>query len=248
MSTLNGKIALVTGGSRGIGAAIVSKLASEGATVAFTYVNSPEKAAAIVAGIEKSGGKALAIKADSGNPKEIAAAVKQTADHFGALDILVNNAALFVTGPIEQADENAAQYDKQIDVNIRGVAAAIREAAKYMGDGGRIITISSAVANHLGTAYLTDYAATKAAASAYSRGYAWDLGSRGITVNTVQPGPIDTDMNPDSGAFADSYRKKIALGRYGKTTEIAALVNFLAGPDSGFITGSTLTIDGGLTA
>lgn len=248
MSTLKGKIALVTGGSRGIGAATVNKLASEGATVAFTYVNSPDRAEAIVTEIEKNGGKALAIKADSGNAQEIAAAVKQTAEHFGKLDILVNNAALFITGAIEQADENAAQYDKQIDVNVRGVAAGIREAAKYMGEGGRIITISSAVANHLGTAYLTDYAATKAAASAYSRGYAWDLGARGITVNTIQPGPVDTEMNPDSGDFADSYRKKIALGRYGKATEIAALVAFIAGPESSFITGSTLTIDGGLTA
>ena len=248
MSTLNGKIALVTGGSRGIGAATVNKLASEGATVAFTYVNSPERASALVREIEKNGGTALAIKADSGNSGEIAAAVKYTAEYYGKLDILVNNAALFITGAIEQADENAAQYDKQIDVNIRGVAAGIREAAKYMTDGGRIITISSAVSNHLGTAYLTDYAATKAAASAYSRGYAWDLGARGITVNTIQPGPVDTEMNPDSGDFADSYRKKIALGRYGKATEIASLVAFIAGPDSGFITGSTLTIDGGLTA
>jgi len=248
MSTLKGKIALVTGGSRGIGAAIVNKLAAEGATVAFTYVNSPERANALVAEIAQNGGKALAIKADSGNSKEIAAAVKHTAEHFGRLDILVNNAALFITGAMDQADENAVQYDQQIDVNIRGVAAGIREAAKHMIEGGRIITISSAVANHLGTAYLTDYAATKAAASAYSRGYAWDLGAKGITVNTIQPGPVDTEMNPDSGDFADSYRKKIALGRYGKATEIAALVAFIAGPDSAFITGSTLTIDGGLTA
>jgi 3-oxoacyl-[acyl-carrier protein] reductase len=248
MSTLNGKIALVTGGSRGIGAATVERLASEGAAVVFTYVSSPDKAKELVSKIEANGGKALAIQADSGNPKEIAAAVQQTVAHFGALDILVNNAGIFVIGPIEEADAKAEQYDKQIDVNIRGVAAAIREAAKHMKSGGRIITISSAVANHLGSAYLTDYTATKAAASAYSRGYAWDLGARGITVNSVQPGPIDTDMNPDSGDFADTYRKKIALGRYGKAHEIAALVNFLAGPDSSFITGATLTADGGLTA
>lgn len=248
MSTLNGKVALVTGGSRGIGAATVERLSSEGATVAFTYVSSPDKANEIVAQIEAKGGKAMAIKADSGNPKEIAAAVNQTVSHFGALDILVNNAGIFIVGSIDEADAKAEEFDKQIDVNVRGVAAAIREAAKHMKEGGRIITISSAVANYLGGPYLTDYAATKAAASAYSRGYAWDLGARGITVNTVQPGPIDTDMNPDSGDFADSLRKKIAIGRYGKAHEIAALVNFLAGPDSSFITGATFTADGGLTA
>jgi 3-oxoacyl-[acyl-carrier protein] reductase len=248
MSTLNGKIALVTGGSRGIGAAIVYKLASEGASVAFTYISSPDKANAIVAELEEKGGKALAIKADSGDPKAVAAAVKQTFEHFGALDILVNNAGIIVMAPIDQADEFADQYDRQIDINVRGVAAAIREAAKYMIEGGRIITISSAAANYLGTGNMTDYAATKAAASAYSRGYAWDLGPRGITVNTVQPGPVDTDMNPDDGEFADFLRSKIALGRYGKATEIAALVNFLASPDSSFITGAIFTIDGGLSA
>lgn len=248
MSTLKGKIALVTGGSRGIGAAIVNKLGSEGASVAFTYISSPDKAKSIVVELEKNGGKGLAIKADSGNPKAVAAAVKQTFEHFGKLDILVNNAGIIVMAPIDQADEFADQYDRQIDINVRGVAAAIREAAKYMTEGGRIITISSAAANYLGTGNMTDYAATKAAASAYSRGYAWDLGPRGITVNTVQPGPVDTDMNPDAGEFADFLRSKIALGRYGKATEIAALVNFLASPDSSFITGAIFTIDGGLSA
>lgn len=248
MSLLRGKIALVTGGSRGIGAAIVSRLSSEGATVAFTYISSPEKAQAIVEELAQNGNKALAIKADSGSPKEIADAVKQTFEHFGGLDILVNNAGIIVMGPIEKADETAEQYDRQIDVNVRGIAAAIREAAKYMKAGGRIITVSSAAANFLGLATMTDYAASKAAASAYSRGYAWDLGAKGITVNTVQPGPVDTDMNPDNGEFADFLRSQIALGRYGKAHEIASLVNFLAGPESSFITGSIITIDGGLSA
>ncbi|BAV04912.1 3-oxoacyl-[acyl-carrier protein] reductase [Filimonas lacunae] len=239
---------MVTGGSRGIGAAIVQKLAAEGASIAFTYVNSAEKANAIVKELEKAGTKALAIQADSSLQKDVAAAVAQTAQHFGRLDILVNNAAVFVIGPIEDADKNTAQYDRQIDINIRSIATAIREAAKYISDNGRIITISSAVANYVGTAHLTDYAATKAAASSYSRGYAHDLGKRGITVNAVQPGPVDTDMNPDSGAFADAMRSKTALGRYGKAEEIAALVGFLAGPDAAYITGASITIDGGLSA
>ena len=248
MSKLKGKIALVTGGSRGIGAAIVNRLAAEGASVAFTYVSSAEKAEAMVRELEDGGAKALAIKADSGNPKEIAAAVAETAAFFGQLDILVNNAGIFVIGSIDQADELAEQYDRQIDVNIKGVAAAIREASKHISDNGRIITLGSGVADFLGTANLTDYAATKAAVATYSRGYAWDLGPRGITVNTVQPGPTATDMNPDVGEFADYYRTKIALGRYGKPEEVAALVAFLAGPEAGYITGATFTIDGGLTA
>ena len=249
MKTLTGKVALITGGSRGIGAEIVRKFASEGATVAFTYVASAEGANASVAALKASGTKALAIKADSGNIQQITAAVKQTYEFFGRLDILVNNAALSIMGHVDQADEMAEQFDKQIDVNIKGVAAAIREAARYLNDNGRIINIGSVWGAVAGTQMTADYGATKAAVAAYSRGYAWDLGPRGITVNTVQPGPIDTDMNPaNNGDFSAFLRGKTALKRYGTVTEVAALVAFLASPDAGYITGTSIMVDGGYSA
>jgi 3-oxoacyl-[acyl-carrier protein] reductase len=250
MSKLKGKIALVTGGSRGIGAAIIRKLAEDGADVAFTYVSegSAAKANEIVAALEKKGTKALAIKADSGNVTEIINAVNQTVAHFGKLDILVNNAAIWIIGSLDQAEEMADQYTKQLDVNVRAIPAAIRAAAKVMPDGGRIIIIGSVAGAFQGTPNLTEYGATKAAAAAYGRGYAWDLGSRNITVNTVQPGPIDTDMNPATSEFAAVMKSKTALGRYGSADEVAALVGFLAGPDASYITGAVINVDGGYLA
>ncbi|WP_158798254.1 SDR family NAD(P)-dependent oxidoreductase [Pedobacter sp. L105] len=250
MSKLIGKAALVTGGSRGIGAGIVKKLAAEGADVAFTYVSesSAEKADAIVAELVKNGTKALAIYADSGNPKSIAAAVKKAADSFGKLDILVSNAGIIVLGPIEQADELEEQYDRQLDINVRAIPAAVRAASKIMGDGGRIVIIGSTSGSSVGSPTATDYGATKAAAAAYARGYAWDLGAKGITVNVIQPGPVATDMNPDEGPLADYFKSKNALKRYGTVEEIAALVNFLVSAEAGFITGATINIDGGTQA
>jgi 3-oxoacyl-[acyl-carrier protein] reductase len=248
MSTLKGKVALVTGGSRGIGAAIVRKLAQEGANVAFTYISSAEKANAIVTDLEKSGSKALAIQADSGNPIAVADAVNQTVSVFGKLDILVNNAGVFVMGPLDQADELADQYNRQVDINVHAIPAVVRAASKVMNDGGRIIIIGSVASAISGTPTLTEYSATKAAAAAYGRGYAWDLGHRNITVNTVQPGPIDTDMNPAEGAFAEVMTAKTALKRYGTSEEVAALVSFLAGPEASYITGASINIDGGYLA
>jgi len=249
MKTLIGKVALVTGGSRGIGAAIVKKLAEEGASVAFTYVASAEKAEASVKQLEADGTKALAIRADNGVAGEIGGAVQQTYEHFGRLDILVNNAALSITGHIDQSDEMSEQFDRQIEVNIKAVASAIRAAAKVISDNGRIVTIGSVWGQVAGTQMTADYGATKAAVAAYSRGYAWDLGNRGITVNTVQPGPIDTEMNPaDGGDFADFLRNRTALKRYGTATEVAALVVFLTSPDAGYITGASIMVDGGYSA
>jgi len=248
MLTLKGKVALVTGGSRGIGAAIVKKLADEGASVAFTFISSSEKAEIIVQELTGKGTKALAIRADSGSKNDIENAVAEVVSKFGTLDILVNSAGIIVMGSIENADQMADQFDRQIDINVRAVATAIRTAFRYMGEGGRIITIGSVAGTRVGTATMTDYGASKAAAAAYTRGYAWDLGSKGITVNIVQPGPIATDMNPEETELADFLRQKNALKRFGTVHEVAALVNFLAGPDAGFITGATFDIDGGSLA
>lgn len=248
MSVLKGKVALVTGGSRGIGAAIVRKLASEGADVAFTFISSPQKAEAIVLSLKSMGTRAVAIKADSGKKEDIEAAVAKVISTFGRLDILVNSAGIIVLGSIDDADKLIDQYDRQIDINMRAVATIIRTAAKHMGEGGRIITIGSVAGTRVGISTMTDYGATKAAAAAYTRGYAWDLGSKGITVNIVQPGPIATDMNPEESELADFLRSKNALKRFGTADEVAALVNFLAGPDAGFITGATFDIDGGSLA
>lgn len=245
---LNDKAALVTGGSRGIGAAIVRRLARDGADVAFSYIASREKAEALVREVEALGRRAVAIHADQAKPAEVAGLVRQAHATFGRLDILVNSAGVFITGLVtdEQADLNA--FDRQIDINIRGVAAAARAAAPLMADGGRIVSIGTTGSVHIPFAGAADYVASKAAVAAYTRGWARDLGSRNITVNLIQPGAIDTDMNPDEGPFAETLRGMAALGRYGRPEEIAAAVAFLAGPDASYVTGATLNVDGGQSA
>jgi len=248
MSKLSNKVALVTGGSRGIGAAIVKRLASDGATVAFTYVSAADKANALVTEVEKAGGKALAIKADSSDEKAIAAAVEQTVNTFGSLSILVNNAGVFLVQPVDSAEANAGEINRLFAINQTATFAAVRTAIKHLGEGGRIISIGSTINNRVGMSGLADYAASKAAVAAYTKGWAWDLGKKGITVNNVQPGPIDTDMNPDNSDFATTMKAGLALGRYGKADEVAAAVSFLASPEASYITGISLDVDGGYSA
>lgn len=248
MKARSKRIALVTGGSRGIGAAIVKKLAADGNKVAFTYLNAEDKATELVNEIRKTGGEAIAIKADSGETGSAEKAVEKTVEQFGGLDILVNSAGVTTFSLVDNGGEEIASVERLFAVNLHGVAATVRAAAKHLGNGGRIISIGSTFADRLANAGFADYAASKAAVAGYTRGWAWDLGKKGITVNTVQPGPIDTDMNPDGSEFSDKVKPGIALGRYGKAEEIAAVVSFLASPDASFVTGSTITVDGGQNA
>lgn len=245
---LAGKAALVTGGSRGIGAAIVRRLARDGADVAFSYAVSADRAKALVKEIEAAGGKALALKADQAVPSEVAFLVRKVHETLGRLDILVNSAGVFVTGPVDDANADTTAFDRQIDINVKGVVSAVRAAVPLMQDGGRIVSIGTTGAVHIPFAGAADYVATKAAVAAYTRGWARDLGARGITVNVIQPGAINTDMNPEDGPFAETLKNLAALGRYGQPEDIAAAVAFLVGPEAGYITGATLNVDGGQSA
>ncbi|HEY9604405.1 MAG TPA: SDR family oxidoreductase [Allocoleopsis sp.] len=243
---LAGQIALITGGSRGIGAAIVKRLASEGADVAFTYTSSPERANEIVQAAEALGVRALAIQADSADASAVVAAVDRTVDKLGSIDILVNNAGVLAIAPID--DFTLADFDRTFAVNVRAVFVATQAAVKHMKEGGRIINIGSCNAERMPFAGGGVYAMSKSALQGLVQGLARDLGPRGITINNVQPGPIATEMNPPEGEFAEMLKKLMALPRYGSVEEIAGMVAYLASPEAGFITGANLTIDGGFTA
>ncbi len=248
MSQLAGKVALVTGGTRGIGAAIVERLSRDGAHVAFSYAASSEKADQLVKKIEKDGGRAFAVKADQGETDQVINLIQAVHKHFGRLDILVNNAGSYVTGAVNDPAANVDAFDRQFAVNVKGVATAVRTASSLLSDGGRIINIGTVFGSRCPFPGIADYSASKAAVAAYTRGWARDLGSRAITVNVIQPGPINTEMNPDNSAFAPMLTQMTALGRYGRTEEVAGAVAFLAGPDASYITGATLDVDGGTLA
>jgi 3-oxoacyl-[acyl-carrier protein] reductase len=245
-SNLSNKVALIQGGSRGIGAAIAKRLAAEGAAVVITYISSAEQAADVVLSIENAGGRALAIKADSADAVAVRSAVSRSVEHFGRLDILVNNAGVLAIAPIEEF--SLEDFDRTVAVNVRSVFVASQEAARHMTDGGRIITIGSTNAERMPFAGGSVYAMSKSAIVGLTRGMARDLGPRGITVNNVQPGPVDTDMNPQNSEFAESLMGLMAVGRYGRAEEIAAFVAYLAGPEAAYVTGASLTIDGGFAA
>ncbi len=246
MSKLASRVALVTGGSRGIGAAIAKRLAADGASVAITYAKDVNAASAVVKAIEGSGGKALAIKADAADPKAINAAIEKTVAILGRLDVLVNNAGTAIPKPFEQT--TLEEMDQMINLNFRGLMVATQAALKHMNDNGRIIMIGSCVGEKNMTPGLAAYGATKGAVKMFTQGLSREVGSRGITVNNVQPGPIDTDLNPAAGDWAAPQIAVTALKRYGTADEVAALVSFVASPESSYITGANLTVDGGTNA
>ena len=246
MRRLEGKIAFVTGASRGIGAAIVKRLAAEGAHVVLTYAKSPDQAAAVAKAAEALGVKAPMHKVDSGDSDALVAAIDQTAKDLGGLDILVNNAGVLAIGPID--DFKLEDFDPTMAVNVRAVFVATHAAIKHMTEGGRIINIGSCNADRMPFPGGAAYAMSKSALVGLVKGLARDLGPRGITINNVQPGPTDTDMNPASGEFAETLKKLMALPRYGTVEEIAGMVAYLATPEAAYVTGASLTIDGGFTA
>jgi 3-oxoacyl-[acyl-carrier protein] reductase len=246
MSKLADKVALVTGGSRGIGAAIAKRLASDGAKVAITYAKDANAAAAVVKEIEQNGGKAIAIQADAADAEAVKAAVEKTVASLGKLDVLVNNAGTAIPKRFEET--SLEELDRVIDINVRGVFVTTQTALKHMQDGGRIIMVGSCVGERVLTPGLVPYSATKGAVKMFTQGLSREVGSRGITVNNVQPGPIDTDLNPAGGDWAVPQKAATALDRYGNVDEVAALVSFVAGPEASYITGANLTVDGGTNA
>jgi 3-oxoacyl-[acyl-carrier protein] reductase len=246
MSKLTKKVALVTGGSRGIGAAIAKRLAADGANVAITYAKDASAASAVVKAIERDGGRAIAIQADAANTEAVKGAVEKVVATFGRLDVLVNNAGTAIPKPFEET--TLEEMDRVIDINLRGVLVTTQAALKHMNDGGRIIMIGSAVGERVQTPGLVPYSATKGAVKIFTQALSREVGSRGITVNNVQPGPIDTDLNPAAGDWAIPQKAATALDRYGHVDDIASMVAFVAGPESSYITGANLTVDGGMNA
>jgi 3-oxoacyl-[acyl-carrier protein] reductase len=244
--SLKNKRALVTGASRGIGAAIVKRLAEEGASVALTYSSSPDKAEEVVKAAEALGVKAVALQADSADANALSGAVDGAAKALGGLDILVNNAGTLTMGPID--DFKLADFDRMIAVNVRAVFVATQAALRHLKEGGRIINIGSTNAERMPFKGGSVYAMTKSALQGLVQGIARDLGPRGITINNVQPGPVNTDLNPASGPFAETMKKLTAIPRYADPGEIAGFVAYLASAEAGYITGANLMIDGGFSA
>lgn len=246
-TTLKNKSALVTGGSRGIGAAIVSRLAREGANVAFTYANSKERAEATARAARIHGARVLPIHADSADARSLTHAVEATVAELGGIDILVNNAGVLAMGPIDSF--SLADFDRTLAINVRAVFVATQASVRHMKEGGRIINIGSCNAERMPFAGGGVYAMSKSALQGLVQGLARDLGPRGITINNVQPGPVDTEMNPATSEFAGMLTKQfLAVPRYGRAEEIAAMVAYLAGPEAAYVTGASLTIDGGFNA
>jgi 3-oxoacyl-[acyl-carrier protein] reductase len=243
---LEGKTALVTGGSRGIGAAIAKRLAADGARVAITYTRGADAAASVVKSIEGAGGKAIAIQADATDAAAVGAAIRKTVASLGRLDVLVNNAGTAIPKKFEES--TLEELDRVIDLNIRGVFVTTQAALKQMNDGGRIIMIGSCVGERMMTPGLVPYSATKGAMRMFAQGLSREVGDRGITVNNIQPGPIDTDLNPAAGDWAVPQKAATALNRYGSVDDVASLVAFVAGPEASYITGANLTVDGGTNA
>jgi 3-oxoacyl-[acyl-carrier protein] reductase len=242
---LKGRRAFVTGGSRGIGAAIVRRLANDGADVVLTFSSSPQQAADVVADVEEVGRRAKAIQVDVSKPGQVAGAIDEAVEYLGGLDILVNNAGIATFGDIETA--TLEDFDGIVAVNVRAVFAAIKAATPHLHEGGRIITIGSINGDRSPTPSASLYSMSKAAVAGLTRGLARELGPRGITINNVQPGPVATDMNPEDGALADILRPQIAVGRYGQPRDIASLVSYLASAEAWYITGAAINIDGGFT-
>lgn len=246
MKNLQDKIAFVQGGSRGIGAAIVKRLVSEGAAVAFTYNASKSCAEQLASELVSAGGNVIALRADSAHPEQLQQAIRQTTEHFGGFDILINNAGILPWGPLEAL--TLEEIDLTLAINVRGVIIASQEASRHLRTGGRIINIGSINADRIPIVGGAVYAMSKASLVGFTKGLARDLGPRSITVNNVQPGPVDTDMNPANSETASQLKKLMALGRYGKDDEVASFVAYLAGPEAGYITGASLSIDGGFSA
>jgi 3-oxoacyl-[acyl-carrier protein] reductase len=243
---LAGRRALVTGGSRGIGAAIVRRLAADGASVAFTYGASAPEAEKLTAQVADDGGSAVAIRADSADPEQVVRAVDEAVSQLGGLDILVNNAGVAHIDGIETFP--LEEFDRLVAINVRAVFVAIQKAVPHLSETGRIINIGSINNDRVVIGGLSVYTMTKSAVAGLTRALARELGPRGITVNNVQPGPVVTDMNPDDGEFADLVKQFTAVGHYGQAGDVAGVVSYLAGPDAGFITGANWNVDGGLAA